>query len=613
MPGNSVLVSWNHQPMVRFLVLFAAGILSPSALEHSMHLALNGVFCLCLFFGLKFQAFTYHSLLTKGSILLLVWSTGAQLKSQMNEPGMFNFHKGYYLMEVLPEPVYKQSKYRFDGKIMAIYSDETFVRANETVRVFIRAGSNQRILTGDVLLCKLDPEKPPGASLPGAFSMKDWLADNNIRYMARLDSLAWTKTGIQKSLFRRTLVNFRKAMISRLELAGLRGRELAVSGALILGDRAEIDQELVNDFTASGLVHILAVSGMHVGLLYGAWILVLGLFLKNKVGSVVIITAIPVIWLYAVITGLSASVMRATVMYSILALASLRKTPVSPYNALAGAAFILLVQDPGIYKQAGFQLSFAAVWGIISAQSIIRRCEAFRFKLIRMLAVSGLVTISAQIATAPLGFYHFGSFPVYFFLANLIAVPLSTLLTYWGIASIILAPLPIIGSFFTQWLGNGISLLNSLAHHIQLLPYARITGFYFSTSEFIMATMILLQISWMVPVASFKRLRILLICVFVFSVLTSIKDMVQSKHERYFAFRQGKQIQAVVLRRGRQAHILIGKSHKTESEEAVISALARQYQIRECKSHFNFPDLKFHLSYKKQHTNATWKTFQKIR
>lgn len=610
MPGTTNIPHWKSQPLLRFMVPFFVGLSWVPPLSSTVLLISFWIAWIALTFLNRFKlqrAKARH--LSALSLLILIWLCGIQLKHQEFNSSFKEKEYRYVVLEVMPEPVFRNEKHRFDALVKAHKDQNTWKRTRELIRVNARSDSNQNIKTGSVLLAKIKPELPPAAMLPGTFCMKSWLADRDIRFTAQLSRDDWLMTPQTTNWLRRHLIDFRKVLIQRLAKAGLAERERAVAGALILGDRAEIDQEVIADFTASGLVHILAVSGMHVGLIYGAWILLLAWLLPKGRRDWAIFTALPLIWVYAILTGLSPSVLRATVMYSLIAIASMRKTPASPFNALAGAALLMLVYDPSVLKQAGFQLSFIAVWGILTVEPILNRCRAIRLRVWRMVAISALVTFAAQMATAPFGFYHFGSFPVYFFIANLLAIPLATILTYWGIWSIIAAPIPVVGPACVWLLEKGIFLLNSLAAWVQQLPFSSISGAYFTLPELFAALVLLMAIALMIYRPSILTVRKALYAALGLSILLGATDLIRLYKPKYIAYRKRASLELCFVRKGQITHVTVGKAMQLAAHQEIGIALGKEFRQSKCQTHYIFNNTRWAFKPIKQSSSSTWKDY----
>ena len=230
------------------------------------------------------------------------------------------------------------------------------------------------------------------------------------------------------------------ALYGRLQAAGLQGNELATVGALTLGYKQELDPQLKKLFQASGAAHVLAVSGLHTGIIYGVliWLLTFGGRLKpqyeNRIGrwclSLVVIAAM---WGYAWLTGMTPSVVRAVLMVSVYEIGRMAYRQAFSLNTVATAAFIILVVRPTDLWSVSFQLSFAAT------AAIIILCSGFtyiRFPALRYLITVLLVSLAAQLGTLPLTMYYFGQFSNYFLLTNLIVLPLATLLVPCGLLTV---------------------------------------------------------------------------------------------------------------------------------------------------------------------------------
>ena len=208
--------------------------------------------------------------------------------------------------------------------------------------------------------------------------------------------------------------------------------EQAVLSALLLGIRTQVSPEVLNNYSVTGAMHILAVSGLHIGILYIvlSWIFV---FLRGKTKGVLIIA---IIWLYSFITGFSPSVERAAIMFSMITIAKEFKLYANIYNTLAASAMISLILNPLDMYDIGFQLSYLAVLGIVYCNSLAKHVFEPRNKIVKYFWEIVYVSLSAQLFTLPLTIYYFGQFPTYFLFTNLVAIPVSFIAMILGIAVI---------------------------------------------------------------------------------------------------------------------------------------------------------------------------------
>lgn len=204
--------------------------------------------------------------------------------------------------------------------------------------------------------------------------------------------------------------------------------------ALLFGEKTELSKELSNNYTQAGIIHILAISGLHIALIYGIILWLTKPLQRLKKGKVYIfLISLSVLWFYAILAGFSASIVRAAVMFSVIAFAKILNRQSNIYNSLALSAMILLLYNPNYLFDVGFQLSFAAVLSIVVFQPLVRKYSYS--KNIVMLKTKELLLISlvAQIGVLPLSLYYFGQFPLLFLMANLIAIPLSSIILVLGL------------------------------------------------------------------------------------------------------------------------------------------------------------------------------------
>ena len=297
-------------------------------------------------------------------------------------------------------------------------------------------------------------------------------------------------------------------LYQRLAEAGLEGDELATVGALTLGYKQDLNKELKHHFQASGAAHVLAVSGLHTGIIYGLvlWLLTLGGRFRplheNRFGRWTIsLIIMAVMWAYAWLTGMTPSVVRAVIMVCMIEISRMAyRNPIS-LNAIASAAVFILIFRPTDLWSVSFQLSFAATTAIVlmadSMGTIIQYNHLrnrFWGKILNWIIGLIVVSLAAQLGTLPITIYYFHQVSAYFLLTNLIVLPLATLLVPFGLATIALG-----GTWAGQWIGKATEALAWLMNHsvgwIESLPgstfpahtngylialyYVLLIGFYF--------------------------------------------------------------------------------------------------------------------------------------
>ncbi len=204
--------------------------------------------------------------------------------------------------------------------------------------------------------------------------------------------------------------------------------------ALLFGEKTELSKELSNSYTQAGIIHILAISGLHIALIYGIVLWLTKPLQRLKKGKVYIfLISLSVLWFYTVLSGFSASIVRAAVMFSVIAFAKILSRQSNIYNSLAVSALLLLLYNPNYLFDVGFQLSFAAVLSIVVFQPLVRKYSYSKNIIILKIKELVLISLVAQIGVLPLTLYYFGQFPLLFLLANLIAIPLSSIILILGL------------------------------------------------------------------------------------------------------------------------------------------------------------------------------------
>ncbi|MDB9960629.1 ComEC family competence protein [Oceanihabitans sp.] len=238
--------------------------------------------------------------------------------------------------------------------------------------------------------------------------------------------------------------------------------ELSIINALILGQRQEISKAVYTNYTNAGAIHILAVSGLHVGIL----LLILSAFLKPiehfKHGKYLkVMLLLLLLWSYAFLAGASASIIRASTMFSIVAIGMHLKRPTNIYNTLAISIFFILLFKPLFLFDIGFQLSYLAVIAIVSIQPLLYKLWKPKLWLLDKVWQAFTVTIAAQFGVIPISLFYFHQFPGLFWLSNIVIIPLLGVILTSGILVIILAVLNVLPQFLADCYGNIISLMNT--------------------------------------------------------------------------------------------------------------------------------------------------------
>lgn len=299
---------------------------------------------------------------------------------------------------------------------------------------------------------------------PYQFDYKSYLNRQGVGYETRATGDQVILRAKGSSSLKGIAEHIRGHIINRLANSNIDSDERAIIQALILGQRNDISKELRANYAAAGALHILAVSGLHVGILF---ILFSGVFSFLRYfpwGKIIIaLVVVLLLWSFAILAGLSPSVVRAVTMFSFFSFASMFQRPTNSYNTLFLSFFVLLLWNPNWLFHVGFQLSYLAVLGILWIQPMLYSWYRPRFYLDRLFWSITTVTVAAQLGILPLSLFYFHQFPGLFFITNLVILPFLTILLGIGLLVVVFAvtysvpePLAIFYNFLIKLLNDFI-------------------------------------------------------------------------------------------------------------------------------------------------------------
>nr|WP_255434132.1 ComEC/Rec2 family competence protein [Carboxylicivirga sp. M1479] len=260
--------------------------------------------------------------------------------------------------------------------------------------------------------------------------------------------------------------------------AGLQESNLAILNALFLGDKSRLTYDQKSAFSNAGAMHLLAVSGLHVGIIYMMILVLLQSIGFKKKSIIVALIIILLLWFYALITGFSPSVMRASIMFSILEIGRTVKRKTGVFNLLGASMFIIICFEPLSIFNIGFWLSHVAVASIVSFYPYINNWFSFNFPPFKWLWSIIAVSLAAQIGTLPLCIYAFHSFPVYFILANVFLIPIVTPVLILAVLSSVFSFSITCLQFIIPGLDGMLSYMEAMVIWIESLPYSSIEHLY---------------------------------------------------------------------------------------------------------------------------------------
>jgi competence protein ComEC len=455
-----------------------------------------------------------------------------------------NAEEQVYVLRLLESPQQKNNSYKAEVEVVAVKDSTEWTEVNGKMILYFEKDSVaiSTLDYGDYISVygKASEIAPP--SNPGQFNYKRFLERKKIYHQIYVKTTHWIALDKQKqNPIYRFALQCREYLLDILLENDIKGREYAVASAILLGYSDKIDAKLLQQYSGAGAMHILCVSGLHVGIVYVIFSLLL-FFLgrTDKSRFVKSILLILLIWSYAVLTGLSPSVMRASAMFSLVAIGQNLRRDTNIFNTLSTSAFILFLVDPMILFDLGFQLSYSAVLGIVLLQSPMHKLFYVKNKILDKLWAITTVSIAAQIGTLPISLYYFHQFPNYFILTNILVIPASGAIIYSGIAVMLFSFIPLLSSsiaFLLTWM---IKAMNYSIGGIESLPGSVTKDIFLSTYELIFLYIIIISLIAWVYSKQKKYIFIFLASVLLMTSLISIRKIQQSDNQRFICYSVNK-------------------------------------------------------------------------
>lgn len=446
-------------------------------------------------------------------ILLLVFSMGL-LTVHTHEEKKFKTHYSNFISPIDSEysvkfrvrEVLKPNKYNSKYIIDVFEIDQQ--KTTGKCLLNIKLDSISKPLLVDNIYAaktKISAIQPP--LNPHQFDYKNYLAKSHVHHQLFIStSDLWLHSTKTHTAFG-FASKLRNHIIKKLEVHGFSKNELAIIKALLMGQRQDITEEVYSSYAEAGAVHILAVSGLHVGII----LILLNIvfkplnYLKNgRLLKLVVIVVL--LWTYAVIAGLSASVVRAVTMFTAVAIAMHLKRPTNIFNTLALSIFILLIFKPTFIYEVGFQLSYLAVLAIVIFQPMLEKLWNPKHKLITFFWKIFTVTIAAQLGIIPVSLFYFHQFPGLFFVSNLVIIPFLGFLLGLGIIVIILSVSNILPTFVADFYGNIIGLMNDFVSWISQQESFLFQQISFDLTQVLTYYMILILVVNVIKSKTYKAL-----------------------------------------------------------------------------------------------------------
>jgi competence protein ComEC len=490
------MIKWVPFAFVRIILFFISGIIFgiyfPNLIPDFVSLAVCaslGCLYLLLFFLARIRNGYFFNLGFIG--LPLVFLSGyAHLQFQTDSRLVSNIVNqnsavNYYSIVLTSSPQKKENSWKAEAKLLQIYTDRWESSEGNILIYFSKEAYEKRPAYGDVFLIEGCPQILQHPANPGEFDYKKFLGYRNIYHQDFLRTQRVIRLeNDPPSKIMASAIKARLWADSTLTRHVRGEREQAIASALVLGVVDNLDSELLNAYAATGAMHVLAVSGLHISIIYMLLLTLVKPIKKIKHGEwILAIIGLTVLWGYAFVTGLSPSVLRAVTMFSFMAISKPMNRNTNIYNTMAASAFCILLFDPYLIMSVGFQLSYLAVIGIVYLQPGLYELWQPKQRLWDEIWKISCVSIAAQISTFALGLLYFHQFPNYFLLSNLLVIPASFLVLISGIGVLAISFIPVLASVLGWVLTWLIKLMNLVVFAVEKIPFSLVENIHVTVAQ----------------------------------------------------------------------------------------------------------------------------------
>ncbi len=589
---------WKRTPFVKLLVSLSVGIILQRYGQFSAAplwlILLSGSILLGCFFFLPFFN-RYQYAFFSGTLVFIVFTAfGALLtryKDIRNNKNWFGhtYTADAALIAEPDEPLTEKASYfkavanarllfhegrpaQVKGKIIIYFSKDS----SGSIPLILKGarGPGTRILFKKTLL------EIKGSGNPGGFDYGTYCWYKGITHQVFLkkgefELLPGKRPGLLQGLLYRS----RERVLDILKKYIPGEKEPGLAEALLIGHKDDLDPELVRSYSNTGVVHIIAISGLHLGLVYWLLSLLLQPFSKssrtNWLRPFLIIAGL---WAFSFLAGAQPSVLRSALMFTFIVLGESLSRKTSVYNSMAASAFLLLCINPFWLWDIGFQLSYAAVMSIIIFMRPIYNWFYCKNKVLDLAWKMNAVTLAAQVLTLPLCIYHFHQFPSYFLLTNFLAVPLSSIILLSEIFLCVISFIPAAAGPTGQFISMAIGWMNRFVENTETLPGSVWDGLQFSLLQVIFLFLFIAGISYWLLERSKKGLAAGLLMLTGFLVLRSF-SFIQCGRQQMILVYNIPHKRAVDLIQGRK-YIFTGDS------DLLADSFNRNFHLRPARTLF---------------------------
>ena len=544
--------------MVMALTLLAMSFLTAILLKHQRHSWFFGAIMACYLFLAGYSLARVH-----------------EAEVQKDYYRNFQADASYYVARIYDYPTERPNSIRTVLELEYQFGDSLPSRpvSGKVMAYFPKSDSAFALHYGDLIAIPAPIREVTPPLNPEEFDYRAYLERKGITGQVYLKDEDWIdlQANDANPIYAFSY-RFRDILLASLQRSGLSDDEFGVAAAILLGYDDNLADEVRKNYVAAGSMHILCVSGMHVGIIYLLASFLLGFLNRKKwQKSLKQVLLLALIWFYALIAGLSPSILRASLMISFVIIGEIIHRKGFIINSIAASAFILLCINPNNLFEIGFLLSYSAVMGIVVLQRPIYNLLYIKNKLLDKVWQITTVALAAQISTIPFTLFYFQQFTTYFWLSNLFMTPISFIVVISGMVLLLVSWIPYLSTLVGYLVWGAVYVMNWVVAKIESIPYSIIKGLYVNDFEFaiLLVALLLLMLTFIMQ----KRRMFIAMLAALMVVMASVTiRLYSSDHQQGMTAFSLRNHTAIDFVRGGE-HVLLADSTLMADESTVDYSL----------------------------------------
>ncbi len=547
--NHPTIYFWKQVPSLRLLVPFIAGILIQWYVPIPLKVLIISFLFIALA-GLAFyilpQAYKFSLRWLQGifvQLLLLVFGAGIVYNHDIvnNQLWIGNHYiDSSALLVTIKEPLVEKAKsYKALGAIEAVQIKGQWRQVKGNMLLYFKKDSlPPTVAYGTQIIFTKPLQKISNSGNPGAFNYQRFCAFQDIHHQAFIKQNEYVITGTTNvNALQQWLFNLRSNVIFTLQNYIYDDREEGVAEALLIGYRDDLDKDLVQAYSNTGVVHIIAISGLHLGMIYMVLVWLFNRFKKRKwIAWTKPIVILGVLWIFSLLAGAVPSILRSAVMFSCIILGEVINKKASIYNNLAVSAFAMLCFNPFYLWDVGFQLSYAAVLSIVTFMKPVYNWFYLNNKILDAIWKMNAVTISAQVLTLPIVLYYFHQFPNLFLITNFVIVPLSSIILFSELALLMVSGAPLLATWMGAMCSAMLRGMNNFIGYMNAIPFSVTENIRMSLPQAIVLAVFIMSLSYWMLRKHKNSLFVGLAAVFVFFVMKGTEIIFTTRQQKLIVY-----------------------------------------------------------------------------